>query len=176
MNFVVPIVLAIASGTLPGEAVFLRGMRRLESGVMRTRLCIIWKSRRPIPFWRLTRRFVLRDRAGAKGLMQLMPRTVKWLGDTDRAVSRNTSQRLDEPRHSLRMGAVYFKRMLDRSDGNIAFALGSYNAGPGNFDKWRRRNPDMPLAESIEKIPFSETRNYVKRILAHYATYKSIYP
>jgi tetratricopeptide (TPR) repeat protein len=118
----------------------------------------------------------LKSSAGAQGVMQLMPRTAKWLGDTDRAVSRNTAQRLDEPRHSLRMGAVYFRRMLDRSEGNLVYALVSYNAGPGNFDKWRRRNPNLSLAEFVEEIPFGETRNYVKRILAHYATYKSIYP
>ena len=118
----------------------------------------------------------LTSHAGAKGVMQLMPRTAKWLGETDKLVSRNASRRLDEPRHSLRMGAVYFRRMLDRSDGNVAYALASYNAGPGNFDKWRKRSPNQSIEEFVEAIPFNETRSYVKRILAHYATYKSIYP
>jgi soluble lytic murein transglycosylase len=117
----------------------------------------------------------LTSHAGAKGVMQLMPRTAKWLGETDKLVSRNASRRLHEPRHSLRMGAVYFRRMLDRSDGNVAYALASYNAGPGNFDKWRKRSPNQSIEEFVEAIPFNETRSYVKRILAHYATYKSIY-
>ena len=118
----------------------------------------------------------LKSSAGAKGIMQLMPRTAKWMGDTDKLVTRNTAQRLDEPRHSLRIGAVYFKRMLDRSKGDLVYALASYNAGPGNCDKWRKRHPNYSTSEFIEAIPFNETRNYVKRILAHYATYKSIYP
>lgn len=118
----------------------------------------------------------LSSSAGAKGVMQLMPRTAKWLGDTDPKITGDTAQRLDEPRHSLRMGSVYLRQMIDRSGGNIAYALASYNAGPGNFDKWYRRNPNQPVTEFIEEIPFAETQAYVKRILAHYATYKSIYP
>ena len=66
--------------------------------------------------------------------------------------------------------------MLDRYDGNLVYALAAYNAGPGNCDKWRKRFADADLAEFVESIPFTETRNYVKRVLAHYATYRSIYP
>ena len=113
--------------------------------------------------------------AGARGVLQLMPSTAKWLGDTDSRVSKDTAKRLDQPLHSLRMGAIYLRRMLDRSDQNIVSALASYNAGPGNFDKWERRWRGIPTEEFIEVIPFSETNSYVKRILAHYATYKSIY-
>ncbi|MFP6581194.1 MAG: transglycosylase SLT domain-containing protein [Candidatus Hydrogenedentota bacterium] len=117
----------------------------------------------------------LTSSAGAKGVLQLMPTTAKWLGDTDPRISKQDATRLEDPQHSLRMGAVYLRQMLDRSDGNVAYALASYNAGPGNFDKWRRRKPNLSVPEFIEEIPFTETRNYVKRILAHYATYKSIY-
>ena len=117
----------------------------------------------------------LTSSAGAKGVLQLMPSTAKWLGDTDPRITKDTASRLEVPIHSLRMGAVYFRRMLDRSDQNVAYALASYNAGPGNFDKWERHWRSTPTEEFIELIPFSETNTYVKRILAHYATYKSIY-
>lgn len=117
----------------------------------------------------------LTSSAGAKGVLQLMPRTARWLGDTDLRVSKDTASRLEEPGHSLRMGAVYLRQMLDRSDQNVVYALASYNAGPGNFSKWHKRNPNLSEEEFIERIPFAETQSYVKRILAHYATYKSIY-
>lgn len=117
----------------------------------------------------------LTSSAGAHGVLQLMPSTAKWLGDADPRITKETASRLEEPPHSLRMGAVYFRRMLDRSDQNVAYALASYNAGPGNFDKWERKWRNIPTEDFIEVIPFNETRNYVKRILAHYATYKSIY-
>jgi len=122
-----------------------------------------------------TYRPALTSHAGASGVMQLMPRTAKWLADVDSNISQENASNLEMPQHSLRMGTVYIKRMLDRSDGNVIYALASYNAGPGNCDKWRKRNPNQSMEEFVENIPFSETQHYVKNILSHYATYKSIY-
>ena len=122
-----------------------------------------------------TYRPALTSHAGASGVMQLMPRTAEWLADVDSNISKENATNLEMPKHSLRMGTVYIKRMLDRSNGNVIYALASYNAGPGNCDKWRKRNPEYTMEEFVENIPFSETQSYVKRILAHYATYKSIY-
>lgn len=158
-----------------------------------------WRIRYPRPYWEYvsalaqeldldpylilaiarqesTYRPALQSHAGATGVMQLMPRTAEWLAQVDGRVSQTNATHLDQPQHSLRMGTVYFKRMLDRSDGNIIYALASYNAGPGNCDKWRKRHPDYTTDQFVENIPFPETQNYVKRILAHYATYKSLYP
>jgi tetratricopeptide (TPR) repeat protein len=113
--------------------------------------------------------------SGARGVMQLMPDTASWLGRIDDRISDAQASHLSTPQNALRIGAVYLKRLMLRSDHNLVYALASYNAGPGNCDKWRRRFGEIPPDEFIEKIPFGETKNYVKRILAHYATYHSLY-
>ena len=71
---------------------------------------------------------------------------------------------------------IYMLRMADRSDGHLVYALASYNAGPGNCDKWRRRFPNHSTEAFIQAIPFSETKGYVKKVLGNYAAYHSLYP
>jgi soluble lytic murein transglycosylase-like protein len=114
--------------------------------------------------------------AGAQGVMQLMPDTARWLVKTDTRVPASDATRLSDPRSSLRLGGHYLKMMLDRYDGNMVYALAAYNGGPGNCDTWRRNFRGTTFSEFIEFIPFTETRNYVKRVLANYVTYHSIYP
>jgi soluble lytic murein transglycosylase-like protein len=79
---------------------------------------------------------------GAQGLMQLMPRLQEELGVDDPF----------DPRQNIMAGTAYLKRLLDHHRGNLALALASYNAGPGNVTKYR----GVP--------PFRETRNYVRKI------------
>ena len=114
--------------------------------------------------------------AGATGVLQVMPDTAKWLASKDDRISADHIANLKAPENSLRLGSVYLRRMLDRSDGNPVFALASYNAGPGNCDKWRTRNSGSTLEQFVEAIPFSETNDYVKKVLANYAAYHSVYP
>jgi soluble lytic murein transglycosylase-like protein len=117
----------------------------------------------------------IRSHAGATGVMQLMPTTAKWLAKVDDRVPRDAAKRLESPQNSLRMGAVYLRRMLDRSDGNLVHAIASYNAGPGNCDKWRKRLPNASFDEFIAAISFDETKDYVYKVLANYAAYHSLY-
>ncbi len=117
----------------------------------------------------------VRSHAGATGLLQVMPSTAKWLAKVDGRIGWDRVANLKHPENSLRLGAVYLRRMLDRSKGNIIHALASYNAGPGNCDKWRKRYPKHGVDEFIEAIPFYETRHYVKKVLANYAAYHSLY-
>ena len=83
-----------------------------------------------------------RSGAGAVGLMQLVPRTGRWLG------ARN----LTDPAQNVMAGAKYLRYLLDRFDGNTQQAIAAYNAGEGNV----RRFGGVP--------PFRETRNYVSRV------------
>lgn len=90
------------------------------------------------------------SKAGAQGLMQLMPGTAKELGVKDPF----------NPVENIWGGARYLKQMLDRHRGNLDKALASYNWGPGNFDRYGKSR--MPR----------ETRNYIARVNQHYAAFK----
>lgn len=103
-----------------------------------------------------------KSRVGATGLMQLMPPTAKEHAGRLRipfAVSR-----LENPEINIRLGTYHLKMLMDMFRGNTYFAVASYNAGQGNVLKWRRGAPSKPIDEFLESIPFSETRNYVKRV------------
>ncbi len=96
---------------------------------------------------------------GAKGLMQLMPATAKRFNRRVRVTH------LGNPEINVALGTKYLRQLITRFDGNLIFALASYNAGENRIDRWRKeifRNDD-PLS-TIESIPFEETRNYVKLI------------
>jgi soluble lytic murein transglycosylase len=99
------------------------------------------------------------SRVGAKGLMQLMPATAKQFNR--RVKTRN----LVNPEVNVAIGTKYLRQLISRYDGNLIFALASYNAGENRIDRWRKEifRSNDPLS-TIESIPFEETRNYVKLI------------
>jgi soluble lytic murein transglycosylase len=114
--------------------------------------------------------------AGATGVMQLMPATARYLARIEPAVTDDDFNHLTHPARSIRMGAYYMMRMIERSEGNLVFALGSYNGGPGNMAKWRRAYPASDLDAFIDAVPFRETRGYIRKVLGNYAAYRSLYP
>lgn len=114
--------------------------------------------------------------AGARGVMQIMPGTAKGLIKGDPDLPAGAAERLGDPSISLRLGAKYLGQMISRFDGNLVYAVASYNAGPGNVAKWRKSGPGLDLETFVETIPFTETRDYVKRVLGNYAAYHSLYP
>lgn len=96
---------------------------------------------------------------GAKGLMQLMPATARRFNHRVRV------NHLGNPEINVAIGVKYLKQLITRFDGNLIFALASYNAGENRIDRWRKEifRSNDPLS-TIESIPFEETRNYVKLI------------
>ncbi|MGQ0792732.1 MAG: transglycosylase SLT domain-containing protein [Deltaproteobacteria bacterium] len=114
------------------------------------------------------------SRAGAIGLMQLMPATGRSAAGEVGIASYSTDL-LYTPLFNIELGVSYLKKMLDRFEGNLQYAVGSYNAGPGNMDSWIVRFAGMDMDEFAEEIPFSETRAYVRRVLRSYGAYKTIY-
>ncbi len=116
------------------------------------------------------------SRSGAVGLMQLMPYTAREVARKN-GLAPPTPERLRTPEWNIPAGARYLKEVFDRWDGRYDLALASYNAGPGNVDKWLAR-PGCPQEPDlfIESIPFSETRQYVRRIALNYWEYRRLYP
>jgi soluble lytic murein transglycosylase len=118
------------------------------------------------------------SRAGARGLMQLMPGTARetagFIG-----ISYNPSM-LDDPEYNIRLGSWYFGRLMDRYQGSYPLAVAAYNAGAGNVNKWLAANGDPRVTGDIlgwiEAIPFTETRGYVQRVLENAVVYDLLHP
>ncbi|MBR0683755.1 lytic transglycosylase domain-containing protein [Roseomonas eburnea] len=115
--------------------------------------------------------------ANARGLMQLLPSTAtlvaRRLGVPFQPVQLTTS-----PEVNMRLGAGYLEQMLDRYDGALPLAAAAYNAGPGRVDQWLGtygdpRGPGVDMIDWMEQIPFSETRNYVQRVIENVVVYRA---
>lgn len=108
----------------------------------------------------------VRSGAGAIGLMQIMPATgkeitaklgKKWSGPWV----------LSNPKTNIDLGTEYLRMMLDRFDNNYPAATAAYNAGPHRVDRWLPKDVGTPTDLWIDTIPFTETRRYVRRVMAH---------
>jgi soluble lytic murein transglycosylase len=109
--------------------------------------------------------------AGAVGLMQLMAPTARWAArQTGRSDVR--SMRLDEPALNAELGTYYLRYVMDRLGGQPVLAAAAYNAGPGRAQSWRGEAP-LEGAIYVETIPFNETRDYTKKVLANAMFYQA---
>ena len=116
--------------------------------------------------------------AGARGLMQLMPGHRRAHGASRRAFPTSPARLTADPIYNARLGTEYLARMLARYDGSYVLATAAYNAGPGRVDQWLEANGDPRDAGVdpviwIESIPFTETRNYVMRVLESLHVYRA---
>jgi soluble lytic murein transglycosylase len=107
--------------------------------------------------------------AGAVGLMQLMPHTARWVAKQLNRSDYRPSQ-ISDVQVNTQFGAFYFRYWLDRLDGVPALAAAAYNAGPNRAQAWRGGST-LEGAVWVETIPFNETRDYVKRVLANTMLY-----
>jgi soluble lytic murein transglycosylase len=116
-----------------------------------------------------------RSRVGARGLMQLMPRTASIVARDRRLRWRRGRNRLYNPALNISLGQKYLNFLLaqDVINGNIMYAIAGYNAGPGAVVKWHanvdHRNDPLLFLESI---PYRETRLYVARVMANLWAYR----
>jgi soluble lytic murein transglycosylase len=113
--------------------------------------------------------------AGARGLMQLMDFTAKKAARVAGLPYRPDALLSDAP-YNIQLGMVDFANNLAHWDGSLVLAEASYNGGPGNVRKWIAANGDPRNSDPIdwiEQIPFSETRNYVMRVLENIEVYRS---
>ena len=110
--------------------------------------------------------------AGATGLMQVMRPTAKWAAQ--RMHMKNFSwARVREPDVNASLGTYYLRHVLDQFDGSPVLASAAYNAGPSRARLWRG---DAPVEGAIfaETIPFAETRDYVKKVMANAVYYSAV--
>lgn len=99
---------------------------------------------------------------GAVGMMQLMPETAHWISEQSGLPSDN----LASPEQNIPLGAWYLNYLLGQYHNNEVFALAAYNAGRGNVDEWIEKNHWPEGFSDMDKIPFPETREFVKSVVS----------
>jgi soluble lytic murein transglycosylase len=114
-----------------------------------------------------------RSTAGAVGLMQVMPRTAYRL-DNNLKLGINGSHEMFDVKNNLHLGIFYLRNLI-REFGSYSHALAAYNAGEETVRRWLQKGNYKSADEFIEDIPYSETRNYVKRVITTFFEYKRIY-
>ena len=113
------------------------------------------------------------SRAGARGLMQLMPSTARPMAE-HRGLAFAGGDLLDDPGANLDIGAAFLAGLLQEfKDPRLAVA--AYNAGPARVRQWWQSRRTSDLEAWIEQIPFDETRQYVKRVMFSWEEYRRIY-
>ncbi len=118
--------------------------------------------------------------ANARGLMQLLPATASEQA-AKLGLPFSTSRLTDDPVFNVTLGAAYYGRIRDNLGGSNVLAVAAYNAGPGNVRKFLALNgdpriPGTDVVDWVELIPFSETRDYVQRVLANAVVYDLLHP
>jgi soluble lytic murein transglycosylase len=113
------------------------------------------------------------SRAGARGLMQLMPGTAKPMAEV-RGLAFENGDLLDDPRTNIELGVAFLSDRL-REWGDPRLALAAYNAGPKRAREWWQARRTSDMEAFVEQIPFDETRHYVKRVMLNWEEYRRIY-
>jgi len=119
---------------------------------------------------------LVRSGAGARGMMQLMPATAAIIARRN-GMDYSPSM-LDEPDYNMRLGSSFLGQLVNQFSGSYVMAVAGYNAGPGRPTQWTSycgdpRGGSTDPIDFIECIPFSETRNYVMRVLEGVQVYRA---
>ncbi len=157
-----------------------------------------WDYLFPRPYWTEVRRFAMENqldpflvaalirqesefnpgaisRANALGLMQLLPVTGRKTAK-ELHLSSFRTETLLVPNINLQLGTRYFREMIDHYNGQVEYALAAYNAGPNRVEEWLSAGNYRDVAEFVESIPFTETREYVQAIVRNARIYRRLYP
>ena len=118
------------------------------------------------------------SKAGARGLLQLMPETARSVA-TRNGMAFSAPKLTTDAAYNATLGAHFLGEQLDRFNGSYVLTFAGYNAGPRRASDWvakygdPRGKPIEEVVDWIERIPFSETRNYVQRVMENYEVYKA---
>lgn len=111
-----------------------------------------------------------KSHVGAKGLMQMMPAT-----ESELIASYNIQKEKEQSINDIKLGSIYFANLMYQLDNKALFALAAYNGGIGSVRNWQKTIKFNNIDEFVEQIPYSETNNYVKKIIRSYWMYTNIY-
>ncbi len=114
---------------------------------------------------------------GARGLMQLMPKTAQEMAGKI-GVPYSRKRLISDPTYNVRLGIAYLNELSERFGGNIILVAAAYNAGPTRLDRWLTmfgdpRSENIDVIDWIEDIPYRETRNYVMRVAESLLPYEA---
>ncbi len=115
--------------------------------------------------------------AGARGLLQLMPATAKAMAKAV-GVTYSQDRLTSDPAYNAQLGAAFLGKLHASFGGSFVMTFAAYNAGPSRVTAWVKqygdpRDPDVDVVNWIERIPFTETRNYVQRIMENMQVYRA---
>ena len=118
------------------------------------------------------------SKAGARGLMQLMPATAKMVS-RQLGLPYKRARLTQDGAYNVRLGSQYLAQLIGDYKGAHVLALAAYNAGPSRVKRWLKANGDprdrkVDVIDWIEMIPYSETRNYVQRVLESAQVYRHV--
>ncbi|KJS01552.1 MAG: lytic transglycosylase [Peptococcaceae bacterium BRH_c4a] len=111
---------------------------------------------------------------GARGLMQIMPDTGKWVAG-QKGMPNFNSDLLFNPEFNISIGAYYVSDLYKEYSGDTVMVLAAYNAGRGNVKKWLGERIWTGDRNSIDQIPFPETRQFIRKVLFYQQTYRYLY-
>ncbi len=111
------------------------------------------------------------SKAGAEGLMQIMPQTAEWVAW--RKGKEHDAEMVFDPQYNINIGCYLLAYLMDYYNDNIDFALAAYNAGKGTVDSWIE-NPEYFDGNELN-IPYNETKNYVAKVKYAYEKYRKLY-
>ena len=114
------------------------------------------------------------SRAGALGLMQIMPTTGNWIA-SQMGWPEFSEAMLLEPDYNLPLGIWYLAYLKERFAGNQLKVIAAYNAGVNRVTNWLNKGIWSGQIRDLAQIPFPETRRYVERVLFNYQLYQYIY-
>lgn len=110
---------------------------------------------------------------GARGLMQLMPTTAKWV--SEKIGENYEDDYLFQNDYNIKIGCYYLSYLFEQFDGDKDLVVCAYNAGQGNVKNWLKNEEYSSDGKTLKKIPFSETKNYLIKVNKNYHYYKYRY-
>jgi soluble lytic murein transglycosylase len=110
----------------------------------------------------------------ARGLMQLTEKTAVWGAESIKIKDFSVNSLFD-PEINIRLGCWYLNRLMEEFDGDIDLVIAAYNAGSGNVSKWLKDRNYSSSGINLDRIPFRETENYVRKVKNNLFIYKKLY-